>query len=211
MASNVLKNVEVLLESSVSYHEETRSSGSLQTQSDTIKLLSPTLALVTSAASNRASLQSSDECSSSSILSLIDGIVGNDEVRETPQLNANDRPSTALIGIEDITVSAEKVIESSMMLSQTILGHEATINSAKDMDLKSLGKANAVLSTLDLGDCERIEQYLQGLAVVQRAASVITDNKKEISASVKEVHGFVKMNRLKSESIPFLQSAKPVV
>ena len=203
---NMLKNVESWLESSVSYHEETKDSGS-----DCIKLLSPTLALVTSAASNRASLQSSDECSSSSILSLLDGIVGNDEVSEQPLVNEGRQAATALMGIEDIKKSAEKVIASSMALSQTIMGHEATINSAKDMDLKSLGKSNTVLNTLELGDCERIEQYLQGLAVVQRAANIIIDHKKEISASVKEVQEFVKVNRLKSDSIPFLQSAKPVV
>ena len=202
----MLQNIEILLENSISYHEETRNCGS----TDSVKLLSPTLALVTSAASNRASLQSNDECSSSSILSLIDGIVGNDEGKDLLQ-STNDEQSTARLGIEDITISAEKVIAAAMTLSQTVMGHEATINSAKDMDINSLGKANDVLSTLEMGDCERIEQYLQGLAVVQRAASIIIDHDKEISASVKEVQEFVKVNRLKSDSIPFLQSAKPVV
>ena len=200
----MLEAVETVLEQSLIYHQ----SRALENSSD-IKLLTPILSLVIS----RATMQTSDECSSSSIMAEVDGIIGSDEVEEVEQEQLAQRiPHTSAgSGPIDISESAEHLITSAVALSRVIYGHEETITSVKDLDVKVSNKANDVLNSLWLGGCERIERYLQGLAIVQRSAGLIASNEQELSVCEAEIRNMVEVNALKLESIPFLRTAKPVV
>jgi len=135
-----------------------------------------------------------------------DGNVGDDGGDEVER-----RREQTTSRAKDITAHVDKVVASAAALSQTVRGHEDTITSAKDMDVTALVRANGVLDALDLGDCERIEQYMHDLAVVQRATVQLRSNEKDIVACEKSVQKLEEINALKLQNIPFLKVAKPVV
>lgn len=198
----MLESVETLLEHSLVYHQSRPAASA-----GDIKLLTPTLSLISTATDNI-----SDGCRSSSIMAIVDGIIGSDEIENQQQQQQQREPNASLDGgPKDLTQSAQHLIASALALTRAINGHEGTISSAKELDAKVLDKSNAVLYSLWLGDCERIERYLQGLVVVQRSAGVIADNEKELAACEVNACQLVTVNTVKLESILFLRTAKPVV
>ena len=206
----MLASVEKLLDNSVSYHQ------AIAAAEGPAKLLSPTLALATSWNNNKGDASSNSSSSSSSILRFVEDViggndheVGNDEIVDDEGVGHHEH--TASVTESHITAHVDMVITSALALSQTVRGHEDTIHSAKDMDIKALDRSNGVLDALDLGDCERIEQYMHDLAMVQRTTAILRANENDIVACETMVRTLEELNALKLNAFSFLKTAKPVV